>query len=407
MTSEVQHRWRRSDLTYCGNVHPGESLESQERLIAGAIAGVRKARALDTMGSGLWLSDAAAGRLDGNDQATEAFTRILDENGIELFTLNGFPVGGFHDTRVKEKVYIPDWSQPGRLHYTLRLARILSVCLPEACRTGTISTLPLGYSGNWSKDRFDAALGALCRVVQELEKLEEVSGHAIRICLEMEPGCVLEETSQMVSLFAETLPVTARRLRVESDLLRRYLGVCFDICHQAVMFEDPYTSLAALRREQIAIGKIQLSSALEVVAPGDAESRQALSSYTEPRYLHQVRARLASGEIKGVMDLPDALDSSLFPDKSPWRIHYHIPVQVAELAGGRLHTTRDSIGRTLDFLRDHGDVTPHLEVETYTWHVLPAELRPGNALELQQGIANELGWIETQMQQRNLLPVNG
>ncbi|NBM16250.1 xylose isomerase, partial [Streptomyces sp. GC420] len=37
-----------------------------------------------------------------------------------------------------------------------------------------------------------------------------------------------------------------------------------------------------------------------------------------------------------------------------------------------------------------GPLTRHLEVETYTWQALPAELRPRTRTQLTEGIAAEL-----------------
>ena len=153
MSSDAQHGWQRAELSYCSNVHPGETLDAVQQVISTSIAGVRSARSLAIMGSGLWLGNAAARHLDDNDRTADNFSGLLADNGLYLFTLNGFPIGGFHDSVVKEKVYTPDWSEPARLEYTLRLARILSANLPTEHSTGTISTLPLGYMGNWNSER--------------------------------------------------------------------------------------------------------------------------------------------------------------------------------------------------------------------------------------------------------------
>jgi len=399
--------WQRSELVYCSNVHPGESLQAVYSLINGALAEVRQLRSLESMGSGLWLSDEAADRLSRDELSMNRFLELLEDNGIELFTLNGFPFGGFHDTVVKERVYQPDWSQPQRLAYTLKLARILAHCLPEHCHEGSISTLPLGFQVDWNAAAERAALDTLCTVALELDVLRQQSGRSIRVCLEMEPGCVLETTDQVIDLFASRLPAAASRRGIGEEVLQRHLGVCFDVCHQAVMFEDPVYSLERLAEQGISVGKIQLSSALELPHPGDVEAREAVSEYIEPRYLHQVRTRLEDGGLDAVMDLPEALESRSFATKAPWRIHFHVPVQTSTVAGGRLHTTQAAIQQVLDYLMQTPELKPHLEVETYTWQVLPEASRPRDEKELWQGISNELKWVEEQMQQRNLLAGKG
>jgi len=398
MTAAV---WRRAELTYCSNVHPGETLAEVRAVIAGAVAGVRRARSLERMDSGLWLSARAAGELqDGNARA--AFRTFLLEHGLELFTLNGFPYGNFHSLAVKEQVYQPDWTDPRRLNYTRQLAILLADCLSEAQREGTISTVPLGYRPGWTAAQQQQALDALGQMVVFLGELRERTGRSIRVCLEMEPGCVLESTAEMLDLFGEELPASTRRQGIAWQQVERHLGVCFDVCHQAVLFEEPAESLRRLHRAGIPIGKIQLSSALEIACPSEASVRAALWEFAEPRYLHQVRT-VVQGELTGVMDLPQALASPGLPTASSWRVHFHVPVQATTLEPQGLGTTQAAIGQVLDLLAVQPDLHPHLEVETYTWQVLPHNLRPADDAQLLRGLAGELAWVEAGLGQRGLL----
>jgi hypothetical protein len=217
----------------------------------------------------------------------------------------------------------------------------------------------------------------------------------------MEPGCALESTPQLITFFSSVLPSAAGRLGIREQLLQQHLGVCFDICHQAVMFEDPYDSLQKIHQAGIAIGKVQISSALVVDAPGDPQTRERLREYAEPRYLHQVRFRLGE-TLAGMADLPDALHDALPQGTGPWRVHFHVPIQQDTLGQG-FRTTRDAIQRTLAFLRRTPSIHPHLEVETYTWQVLPQNSRPGNDEQLTAGIARELDWLEAEMSREGLL----
>jgi hypothetical protein len=332
------------------------------------------------------------------------FRAALDDAGVRLFTLNGFPYGDFHAAAVKARVYRPDWADPARADYTLRLAEILAACLPDETAEGTVSTLPLGYKPDWTVAKHDAALGHLCELAAALAALKECSGRAVRICLEMEPGCVLETTSQVMTLFVDELPAAAARRGVAAEHLAAHLGVCFDVCHQAVMFEDIGQSLTALCDAGVAVGKIQVSSALAAAAPGDSAVREVLTGFAEPKYLHQVRCRDAAGTLHGVMDLPKALHDQSFPAAWPWRIHFHVPVQSRALCTGLLDTTQASIGAALDFLRDHpARVHPHLEVETYTWRVLPEGLRPRDDGQLVTGLTLELQWLQNELSMRGLL----
>ena len=395
--------WPREELFYCSNVHRGETLVEVQDVISTHIPAVMQTRSLQSMASGLWLSQHAAEYL-GQEQARLAeFRESLDKNKIRLMSLNGFPYGDFHSASVKEKVYEPDWSDPRRLQYTLTLAGILADCLPQPLQTGTISTLPLGARRDWSAEKQQQALRALCQAAGALERLQEDTGHSIRICLEMEPGCVLEYSDDIIRLFRDELPPAAKDQGIEMDAIMEHLGVCFDVCHQAIMFENPYDSLQRIHQSGIGIGKIQLSSALDVACPDSDTARAALSAFEEPRYLHQVYARTGDGQIQGVMDLPAALSGKELPVSVPWRVHFHVPIQAATLANEALGTTQDAIKHTLDFLAATPEVHPHLEVETYTWQVLPEQLRPRDDAQLHNGLAAELDWLEQQMQQRGLV----
>ncbi|MEM9058764.1 MAG: hypothetical protein AAGD86_14900, partial [Pseudomonadota bacterium] len=187
---------------------------------------------------------------------------------------------------------------------------------------------------------------------------------------------------------------------LDDAIVQRHLGVCFDVCHQAVQFEDVYDSLQRLLDAGIAIGKVQLSSALTVSDPAAAVA--ALGAFGEPRYLHQTRMQQADGRIAGVDDLPEALGGELSDDR-PWRVHFHLPLQRDTLDDPVLGTTRAAVERVFDWLAQASVTPPHLEVETYTWHVLPDALRPTDAASLHRGIAAELAWAAGALAARGLL----
>lgn len=393
--------WRPGDLMYCSNVHPAESAGAVEAAVGRHVAGVRKARGLETMAAGLWLSRSAAAELKAPPRLA-AFAKCLQAHGIELATLNGFPYGGFHETRVKERVYQPDWADPARLDYTLDLAEILAACLPAGCAEGTISSLPLGARAGWTADKQRAAALNLAELARDLDGIRRRTGRPVRLCLEMEPDCALETSAEAVAFFQNDLARAAEELGVPPELPARHLGVCFDICHQAVMFEDIAESLVGFHRAGVAVGKIQVSSALEIQQPGEEDALRALRRFDEPRYLHQVRT-LAGGVLQGAPDLPPALDGGALAKAAPWRVHFHVPIQAAGLSHPALGTTRPAILQALDFLKANPACRPHLEVETYTWQVLPEALRPQDEEALTLGITEELNWLEAQLNQRGLL----
>ena len=70
-----------------------------------------------------------------------------------------------------------------------------------------------------------------------------------------------------------------------------------------------------------------------------------------------------------------------------WRIHCHVPVFL-EIAGG-FHSTQPTLKAALAAAKS-AFVAPHLEVETYTWDVLPPELRQSGRAD---AIAREMLWV--------------
>jgi len=403
MKPERRACWARSNISYCSNVHPGETFEELMDQTLPCVGQVRALRGLESMGAGLWLANQVVSELLAEKAKMQAFLNCLRDHKIDLFTLNGFPYGQFHQAQIKEKVYYPDWSDPFRLNYTLNLARILAQCLPEDCKQGTISTLPLGMGEKWSNELHHRAIDQLCDLAKELHELETGTGQRIMVCLEMEPGCVLESTDQIIDFFTMDVPETAQRKKIDPEIINNHLGICFDICHQAVMFEDPFESIRRIQAADIKIGKIQISSALEMTQPGHHSAAESLECFDEPRYLHQVRTRLPGDRVIGAQDLNLVLNDIDFPRENPWRIHFHIPVQAGKIEGFGLATTQTSIARVLDYCNFNPEFRPHLEVETYTWDVLPGAMRPGNTRELLVGITNELRWVESEMSMRGLL----
>ena len=390
--------WRPWELAYCSNVHPGESADDLLATIKRYIATVRSQRQLNQLATGLWLPAVVARQLASNAELVARFRDTLSENGIVLCTVNGFPYGGFHAARVKEAVYAPDWSDPARSAYTLDIANVLAELAPTKLTEATISSLPLGFAADWSSDKHQLAARALARTAAELQKIHERTGKRVRVCLEMEPACVLETTAQAVHFFTHDLPAAAHAIDITANALNDYLGVCYDVCHQAVMFEDPAESLHALAQAGVVVGKIQISSALHIANPTDTTAQAALAEFAEPRYLHQARSQHSTTTCP---DLPNALAGEL-PNNAPWRVHFHLPIHAQTMLAG-LATTQAEIGRVLDYAATHPTWRPQLEVETYTWQVLPPNLRPTNDSELVQGFSRELDWLSAQLYQRNLL----
>ncbi|WP_369383439.1 metabolite traffic protein EboE [Streptomyces sp. cg36] len=361
-------------LAYCTNVHPAETLDGVLAQLRDHCEPVRLRLGTDRLGIGLWLARDAARELGADPAALRGLRAELDRRGLEVVTLNGFPYEGFGAEEVKYRVYKPDWTDPERLEYTAELARLLAALLPDDVTEGTISTLPLAWRTGFGPAQAEAAHGALTDLAGRLDLLEEATGKSIRIGLEPEPGCTVETTADAIA------PLAA--------LGTPRIGVCVDTCHLATSFEDPASALGALRSAGITVPKVQLSAALHAEDPADPAVRAALAEFAEPRFLHQTRTRGAAG-LLGTDDLGEALAGPALPDGAPWRAHFHVPLHARPVAP--LTSTLPVLREALTALVG-GPVayTRHLEVETYTWQALPAELRPRDRDRLADGIAAEL-----------------
>ena len=376
-------------LTYCLNIHPGETLaENLAAIHAYAVAIKQKLVPQRPFGLGLRLGAAAAAELR-TPAARNKLRHELDALGLYAFTINGFPFGQFHGTRVKENVYRPDWRTRERLDYTCLLADILANLLPEGM-TGSISTLP-GSFKPWIHTDADvcAIVQNLVACAKHLAELREKSGRDIHLGLEPEPFCFLETTDEVIKFFEGPLAAMCADA-AERRIVRRHLGVCLDTCHVALQFESPLEALRLYRAAGIRVSKIQISAALET----NAANASALQPFDEPVYLHQTKARFKNGEQLAWPDLPDALPAiAQRGDVEAVRVHFHVPLFWE--GGAPLRSTATDLDS--EFFRVACAVTTHLEVETYTFSVLPEAMRAGGVVEC---VTRELDWVRRKIQCR-------
>jgi sugar phosphate isomerase/epimerase len=387
-----------TQLTYCTNVHAGETWSDVRANLVTHVAAVKAQVAPDRpFGVGLWLSAQAADTL--RQDALPELQALLAEHGLYVFTLNGFPYGAFHRGPIKQRVYEPDWRDPRRLQYTEALAELLTALLPEGV-TGSISTLPGAFKpAVRAREDAEAIADHLLRCVAHLHALAEHSGKRVALALEPEPCCFLETIDEAVAFFAEHLQSERARTRLHAltgadahELLARHLGLCLDACHAAVEFEAPREIATKLRAAAIPIAKIQLSSGLRI-ARVDAAAVAALEPYMDPVYLHQVVERRGDA-LQRYLDLPDAL-AAFARDPSglarEWRIHFHVPIFLPRMR--HFDSTQAFLCELLALQRE-APLSAHLEVETYTWDVLPDEARPAG---LTEAIARELRFCMAQL----------
>ena len=414
-------------LTYCMNIHPTQSWAECRAALTGPVAAVRRALCAHSpspaghpsspgstgrspaMESGaaaktgdeggrrqpfaIGLRFAAEAVEELSDPAARAdLAGILREHDYLPMTVNGFPYGPFHGARVKEEVYQPDWTRPQRLAYTTALAELMAEINPPGAFV-SLSTVP-GTFRPLAAGREAEMAGAMLRAVAHLHGLRQRTGVTVALAIEPEPFCFLETIEESVAfferhLFSDGAAATLGRLtglpRAEAAAaLPRHLGLCYDVCHAAVEFEDPAGSIAALRAAGIPVHKLQLSAALRVPAM-DAAARARFAAFDETTYLHQVVSR-RNGVLRRELDLPYAL-ARPESDGEEWRVHFHVPLFVDRIPP--FATTQDFLAEILALHRSR-PISPHLEVETYTWSVLPPELR---GADLADDIARELAWV--------------
>jgi hypothetical protein len=375
-------------LAYCTNIHRGddwaETLASLEKYTLAVKERVSPDR---PYAIGLRLSDLASRQLS-DPRTLDAFRHWLHRHRCYVFTINGFPFGSFHGTKVKERVYLPDWTHPERLAYTNRLFDLLAQLVPEGVE-GSVSTLPGSFKEFIiTGEQRGRIRQQLWHCIDHIEQCSVRHGRRLHLGVEPEPLGLFETSAETVRFFQEM-----EAHRPGDSRLRTFLGINYDTCHLAVEYEEPADVVAALGKEGIRISKIHLSSALQIVP--DRAAREWLRRFADDTYLHQVVARTADRTLRRDKDLEAALDQP--PGDDEWRIHFHVPLHATKLAHGQ--TTAPHLLGLLDLLARQPDLCAHLEMETYTWEVLPGELRAKSVVEQ---LVREYEWCLGQLAQRGL-----
>ncbi|MEO1429429.1 MAG: metabolite traffic protein EboE [Cyanobacteria bacterium J06633_8] len=391
-------------LTYCTNIHTGEDWTQVFANLQQYIPSLKKKLSPNqAFGIGLRLADAASRELlQGN--TLEEFKSWLNEHDLYVFTLNGFPYGGFHLQVVKDKVYAPDWSKQERLDYTLRLTRILAELLPEDIE-GSISTVPISYKPWFEGNQLSQAKAMssatihIAQVVAQMVRIRAATDKVLHLNLEPEPDGFIENAEEVIKYFHKyLLPIggiyLAKDLAIPQAaaevLLLEHVRVCYDTCHFAVEYENPASVFEKFQAAGIQIGKIQISAALKAEISKDKSKRLLLKDRLEPfaesTYLHQVIARNADGSLENYRDLSTALSCLEESNACEWRTHFHVPLFIDDYQ--ILKSTQDDIVTVFELLQKK-EICNHLEIETYTWEVLPPEMK----VDIAASIEREYKWV--------------
>ncbi len=389
-------------LSYCTNIHPGQDWESTFQSIKDYVPRIKKSvSSKGPFGLGLRLSNKASEELETGLNMPN-FQKWLKDNDVYVFTMNGFPYGNFHDERVKEEVHTPDWTTEARLTYTIRLFDQLAKLLPKGI-SGGISTSPISYKHWYTNESdkriaFEKGAEQMVLVAKHLYEIEKATSTYLHLDVEPEPDGLLENSDEVLSFYSDYLvPIGVNLLKDElgvgateiEKILKRHITVCYDICHFSLAYEEPKETFAKFKSANIVIGKIQVSAALKILFSGSEDEAvwNLLSKFNEPTYLHQVTEKIGD-KVKTSNDLPVILEER--GDFQELRAHFHVPIFLEQF--GVLHSTQDHILKTIEFLKGQ-KISEHLEIETYTWDVLPLELKE----DLAQSIIREINWLKERL----------
>lgn len=391
-----------SHLSYCTNIHAGESWEAVfESIKAYCIPLREKIAPNQPFGIGLRLSYQAASELISENHLS-IFKNWLQNNGMYVFTMNGFPYGNFHNEPVKDKVHLPDWTSPERLNYTQLLFTILSQLLPSGVEGG-ISTSPLSYKHWYATEESlteakRTATSQLISVVAQLVEIQKTEGKMMHLDIEPEPDGIIENSDEYIAFFEDFLLnegvfLLASQLSCSAsqaeEYIRNHIQLCYDVCHFAIGFEESETVIRKMKQHGLKIGKLQISAALKCVVSENTTIKQlqeCLNAFDEPTYLHQAVIKTKKGALLKFKDLKNGIEAMTRDDFQELRTHFHVPIFVEDYQ--LLQSTQNDITTILESWRKD-EFTRHLEVETYTWQVLPIHLQT----DLEQSIDRELKWV--------------
>jgi hypothetical protein len=390
-------------LTYSTLVHPGDTWEEMWHSLITYVPRV-KARVSPNapFGVSLRLSAASAETLINAPSERAGLKAFLDDNDLYLYTVNAFPYGPFKNRIVKEQVFEPDWRGEPRAQYTENVAEILAEVGARHLNP-SIQSPPLGFKARVTgNDVVEAYAANIRKLAVYLHRLRERTGRTVTLALEPEPFCFLETTPETVHFFTKVLrseasiTALAAALGVDGDqaqeILKRHIGTVYDICHQAVEYENISASLQSLIDNEIPVFKLQEAAAVRIPQVTQ-QSIEALREYVDSIYLTQT-IELRNGKLNRFLNLQDAFAAFARDPggQREWRTHFHVPIFLDDL-GEHFKTTRFAIEEALAFHK-RTPLSAQLEIETYTWDVLPEHLKTGDIVDY---VVLEIDWVRAQL----------
>ena len=388
-------------LTYSTLVHQTDDWDQLWKSVNTYLPQV-KARVAPHQKFGVCLRTSApsAALLSAEPAKRAALKQFFADQDLYLYTANAFVYGVFKKQVIKEDVYEPDWQTPERREYTKQVADLLAEMAPDGVNP-SIQSAPLGFKPKVTGDDVvETYTSNVIDVVAHLVELKKKTGKMVTLGLEPEPRCYLETTDETIRYFKNHLfsGATAKRLAKIAGLneadaaqaMRDYTGVVFDIGHQSVGYEDIPASLQKLVDNGVQIVKLQEAASM-YIPDVTQKTVDALQPFAKTIYLSQT-CQKKDGKMTWFLNLEDAFqDWYTNPGPREWRTHFHVPVFLNDL--GAFGTTRFELEQALA-VHKKTPLSTHLEIETYTWDVLPDHLKTGDIVEY---VTRELDWVKGQL----------
>ena len=383
-------------LAHAGVNRPVTSFADIESTVRDSLAPINHAISDDPpVGASIRLSQAA---LSDPALTAEALRTLLDEHGLRLDGISAVSISG----GAKENVHEPDWRTEDRLSFMFPALNLAAEFATPDHEVG-VTTNALSYRrwldvdmpGNWA-----ALTLNVVRIVQHLVGIQDRTGITLHIDLEPEPGSVLRDTADVVKFYSQWLlprggAMLSDRMQLTNgsaaEAILRHVCIALDTAHAAVVWDDAAASLDAFAELGIRIGRLQVSSALEVEIPSDAASQKTLSEYLDafvsPTLLQQVVARQDGEMVKRFDDLPDAVAVIGKSAGQTWRIHTHAPLLADRY--GVFASTREATATWLREVAARGIDVGMIELRSANWDVVPHDDRaPVEAMIMQ-----EAAWV--------------
>jgi hypothetical protein len=387
-------------ITYSTLVHAGDTWDDIWASLRKFVPQVKKNVCPNgKFGVSLRISHSSSETLINSPEKRAELRKFLDDNDMYLYTVNAFPYGPFKNQIVKEQVYEPDWSSEARLKYTMNVATILAEVAPDFVNP-SIQTPPLGFKPNVTSTAvIEAYAENIRKLATHVNNIYKYKGRTVTLAIEPEPACFLETTKETIDFFNKYLRTaksyknlagkTGSTIEGAKEIMARHVGIVYDICHQALEYENITKSLAALKKEKISVWKLQEAAAM-MIPEVTREKVDAVKKYAKTIYLTQTHQRTRNGKITRYLNLEDAIAAwEKKPVACEWRIHFHVPVFLEDL--GPFKSTRFAIEEAMAFQKKHR-LSDQLEIETYTWDVLPDELKTGDIVEY---VTKEIEWVKS------------